>query len=63
MAIDISEVLDFLPCETPQAWVDAALEHPEELLGQMVMDRASDSLSRLKCQRDFAILIVDMRGK
>lgn len=32
MAIDISEVLDFLPCETPQAWVDAALEHPEELL-------------------------------
>ncbi len=32
MAIDISEVLDVLPCETPQAWVDAALEHPEELL-------------------------------
>ena len=32
MATDISEILDFLPCETPQAWVDAALQHPEELL-------------------------------
>lgn len=32
MAIDLSDVLDFLPCETPEAWVEAALQHPEELL-------------------------------
>ncbi|MAK44214.1 MULTISPECIES: tRNA isopentenyl-2-thiomethyl-A-37 hydroxylase MiaE [Spongiibacter] len=32
MAVDISEILDFLPCETPNEWVDAALAHPEELL-------------------------------
>ena len=32
MSVDISEILDFLPCETPDGWVDAALAHPEELL-------------------------------
>ena len=32
MAVDISEILEFLPCETPDAWVSAALAHPEELL-------------------------------
>ncbi len=32
MAVDISEILEFLPCETPDAWVAAALQHPEELL-------------------------------
>ena len=32
MAVDISEILAFLPCETPDAWVAAALAHPEELL-------------------------------
>lgn len=32
MAVDISEILAFLPCETPDAWVSAALAHPEELL-------------------------------
>ncbi|MGB1906466.1 MAG: tRNA-(ms[2]io[6]A)-hydroxylase [Spongiibacter sp.] len=32
MAVDISEILAFLPCETPDAWVEAALAHPEELL-------------------------------
>lgn len=26
------ELLDFLSCRTPQAWVDQALHHPEELL-------------------------------
>lgn len=26
------ELIDFLPCRTPQAWVDQALRHPEELL-------------------------------
>src|SRR5690554_2237520 len=30
--VDISEIVDFLPCETPQAWIQAALDHPEELL-------------------------------
>ena len=32
MSVDISEILEFLPCETPDGWVDAALAHPEELL-------------------------------
>ena len=32
MSVDISEILDFLPCETPDGWVGAALAHPEELL-------------------------------
>lgn len=32
MAVDISEILAFLPCETPQAWIEGALLHPEELL-------------------------------
>jgi tRNA-(ms[2]io[6]A)-hydroxylase len=32
MSVDISEILAFLPCETPQGWVDAALQHPEEML-------------------------------
>lgn len=32
MSVDISEILDFLPCETPDGWVDAALAHSEELL-------------------------------
>ncbi|MGJ8686800.1 MAG: tRNA-(ms[2]io[6]A)-hydroxylase [Spongiibacteraceae bacterium] len=32
MTVDISEILAFLPCETPQQWVDGALLHPEELL-------------------------------
>ena len=32
MSVDISEILAFLPCETPQRWVDAALAHPEEML-------------------------------
>lgn len=32
MSVDISEILAFLPCETPQGWVDAALSHPEEML-------------------------------
>jgi tRNA-(ms[2]io[6]A)-hydroxylase len=32
MSVDISDILAFLPCETPQAWVDAALAHPEEML-------------------------------
>ncbi|CAA0089951.1 Uncharacterised protein [Zhongshania aliphaticivorans] len=32
MSVDISEILAFLPCETPQSWVDAALMHPEEML-------------------------------
>lgn len=31
-AVDISEILEFLPCATPDAWVTAALAHPEELL-------------------------------
>lgn len=26
------ELIDFLPCRTPRAWVDQALLHPEELL-------------------------------
>ncbi|TXS93614.1 tRNA-(ms[2]io[6]A)-hydroxylase [Parahaliea aestuarii] len=30
--MDISHILDFLPCATPRAWVDWALEHPELLL-------------------------------
>ncbi|GAB3271857.1 tRNA-(ms[2]io[6]A)-hydroxylase [Parahaliea aestuarii] len=30
--VDISHILDFLPCATPRAWVDWALEHPELLL-------------------------------
>ncbi len=29
---DISDILDFLPCPTPEAWVQAALAHPEEML-------------------------------
>jgi tRNA 2-(methylsulfanyl)-N6-isopentenyladenosine37 hydroxylase len=32
MAVDLSEIYDFLPCPTPDAWVAAALQHPEELL-------------------------------
>lgn len=32
MSTDISEILDFLPCETPDAWLEAALAHPDELL-------------------------------
>ncbi len=31
-AVDIAPLLDFLPCETPAAWVDWALENPELLL-------------------------------
>lgn len=30
--IDLSDILEFLPCATPDAWVQAALAHPEELL-------------------------------
>lgn len=30
--IDLTDILDFLPCATPDAWVVAALAHPEELL-------------------------------
>ena len=26
------ELIDFLPCRTPQAWLEQALQHPEELL-------------------------------
>ena len=37
MAVDISEILDFLPCETPNEWVDAALAHPEELLRRGIL--------------------------
>ncbi len=32
MSVDISEILEVLPCETPQGWVDAALRFPEEML-------------------------------
>ncbi len=32
MAVDLSEIYDFLPCPTPDVWVAAALQHPEELL-------------------------------
>lgn len=31
-AVDISEILEFLPCATPDGWVEAALAHPEEIL-------------------------------
>ena len=31
-SVDIDPILDFLPCVTPQAWVDWALEHPHTLL-------------------------------
>ncbi|MFV0277320.1 MAG: tRNA-(ms[2]io[6]A)-hydroxylase [Parahaliea sp.] len=30
--VDLQPILDFLPCATPPAWVDWALEHPELLL-------------------------------
>ncbi|GAB3380224.1 tRNA-(ms[2]io[6]A)-hydroxylase [Spongiibacter taiwanensis] len=30
--IDLTDILEFLPCATPDAWVQAALAHPEELL-------------------------------
>jgi len=30
--VDLSPILDFLPCRTPRAWVDWALENPEVLL-------------------------------
>lgn len=30
--VDISHIQAFLPCATPRAWVDWALEHPETLL-------------------------------
>nr|WP_206613447.1 tRNA-(ms[2]io[6]A)-hydroxylase [Parahaliea mediterranea] len=30
--MDISHILDFLPCATPRAWVDWALQHPQLLL-------------------------------
>ena len=29
---DISHIHDFLPCATPSAWVDWALQHPDILL-------------------------------
>jgi tRNA-(ms[2]io[6]A)-hydroxylase len=32
MAVDLGPVRAFLACPTPQAWVDAALQHPAELL-------------------------------
>ncbi len=32
MTTDISRIQQFLLCETPQEWVDAALKHPELLL-------------------------------
>ncbi|MBD2859108.1 tRNA-(ms[2]io[6]A)-hydroxylase [Spongiibacter sp. KMU-158] len=32
MSTDISEILDFLPCATPDAWIEAALAHPEDML-------------------------------
>jgi tRNA 2-(methylsulfanyl)-N6-isopentenyladenosine37 hydroxylase len=31
-AVDLSEILAFLPCATPDAWIESALQHPEELL-------------------------------
>lgn len=31
-ATDIGPILEFLPCETPAAWVEWALEHPDILL-------------------------------
>lgn len=30
--MNLSEILDFLPCETPSAWLDEALRQPEILL-------------------------------
>jgi len=30
--IDIAHILEFLPCETPRAWVDWALQNPELML-------------------------------
>ncbi len=30
--VDLAPVLEFLPCKTPSAWVNWALEHPEVLL-------------------------------
>lgn len=31
-SVDISTLLEFLPCPTPRAWVEWALQHPETLL-------------------------------
>lgn len=30
--VDLGPIRDFLPCATPQAWIDWALEHPEIML-------------------------------
>ncbi|HAB90922.1 MAG TPA: tRNA-(ms[2]io[6]A)-hydroxylase, partial [Pseudomonas sp.] len=32
MSMLIPEIEAFLQCQTPQSWIDCALDHPEELL-------------------------------
>ncbi len=32
VTVDITPILEFLPCRTPRAWVDWALKHPELML-------------------------------
>lgn len=36
-AVDITPIREFLPCATPQAWIDWALEHP----GLLLVDHAN----------------------